>query len=243
MPGALVICVVALAFAFLGSMPLAGPIAVLTLSRAASGRYAEALRIALGAAVAEGIYAGLAFWGFATFLPHHGLVAPISQGATSILLVALGVRFVFWRPPAEGVDARESKAGTAFLGFSISALNPTLLLTWTAVVAFLYSRGLDQPSGIVAIPFGASAAVGVAGWFSCLVKLLQVFKSKLPVRAFRWVIRTMGVALVAIGIVTGVRLVQWIAVSNHHERSLSGCPARNGLSAAVFPFSRAGRRR
>jgi threonine/homoserine/homoserine lactone efflux protein len=152
MTGALAICAVALAVAFLGSMPLAGPISVMTLSRAASGRFGEAFRIGLGAAVAEGIYAGLAFWGFATILPQHRLVAPISQGATSILLVVLGARFVFWQPPTERADPRESKAGTLFLGFSISALNPTLLVTWTAVVAFLYSRGVERHSGIFAIP-------------------------------------------------------------------------------------------
>jgi threonine/homoserine/homoserine lactone efflux protein len=221
MTGALVICLVALVFAFLGSMPLAGPIAILTLSRAASGRYAEALRIGLGAALAEGIYAGLAFWGFATFLPRHKLLVPISQASTSVLLVALGVRFMFWRPPAEKADPRENRAGTAFLGFSISAFNPTLLVTWTAVVAFLYARGVEQRSGIVAIPFGASAAIGVAAWFACLVKLLHVFKSKLPIRAFRWVIRTMGVALVATGILTGVRFAQWVAGPIHDERSRS----------------------
>ena len=215
--GALGICVVAFAFAFLGSMPLAGPIAVLTLSRAASGRFAEALRIGLGAAVAEGIYAGVAFWGFATFLPKHTLVVPISQAATSVLLVALGVRFVFWRAPAEKADPRENKAGTALLGFSISALNPTLLVTWTAVVAFLYARGGEPRSAIFAIPFGASAGVGVAAWFACLVKILSVFGRKLPVRAFRWVIRTMGVALVAIGVITGVHFAKWLESHVHHE--------------------------
>jgi threonine/homoserine/homoserine lactone efflux protein len=217
MTGPLAICAAALAFAFIGSMPLAGPIAVLTLSRAASGRFGEALRIGLGAAVAEGIYAGLAFWGFATFLPQHRLVAPISQGATSILLVALGTRFVFWQPPKDAADPRESKAGTVFLGFSISALNPTLLVTWTAVVAFLYSRGVDPHSGIFAIPFGGCAAVGVAAWFVCLIKILRTFKSKLPLRAFRWVIRAMGIALVALGIAAGVHFAQWLAAAIHHD--------------------------
>jgi threonine/homoserine/homoserine lactone efflux protein len=216
MTGALAICAVALAVAFVGSMPLAGPVAVLTLSRAASGRFGEALRIGLGAAVAEGIYAGLAFWGFATFLPQHRLVAPISQGATSLLLVILGAKFVFWRPPKERADPRESKAGTVFLGFSISALNPTLLMTWTAVVAFLYSRGVERHSGVVAIPFGGSVAVGVAAWFVCLVKILRVFENKLPFRAFRWLIRAMGIALVALGIATGVHFAQWVAVVAHH---------------------------
>jgi threonine/homoserine/homoserine lactone efflux protein len=219
MTGALAICAVALAVAFLGSMPLAGPISVMTLSRAASGRFGEAFRIGLGAAVAEGIYAGLAFWGFATILPQHRLVAPISQGATSILLVVLGARFVFWQPPTERADPRESKAGTLFLGFSISALNPTLLVTWTAVVAFLYSRGVERHSGIFAIPFGGCVAVGVAAWFVCLVKILRVFKNKLPFRAFRWVIRAMGVALVALGIVAGVPFVKWVVAFAHGDAS------------------------
>lgn len=224
------ICAVALVFAFIGSMPLAGPIAILTLSRAASGKFGEALRIGLGAAAAEGIYAGLAFWGFATFLPQHRLVAPISQGLTSLLLVGLGARFVFWQPPTQ-TDPRESKAGTAFLGFSISALNPTLLVTWTAVVAFLYSRGAERHSGIFAIPFGACVALGVASWFACLVKILSAFKNKLPVRVFRWAIRAMGVALVGLGIATGAHFVKWVAGATHHaERSPPAAIQRGGVT-------------
>ncbi len=209
MAAALELCAIALVFAFLGSMPLAGPIAVLTLSRAASGRFGEALRIGLGAAVAEGVYAALAFWGFATFLPRHAWVGIASRGATGLLLVALGVRFVFWRPPADA-PSRETKAGTAFLGFSISALNPTLLATWTAVVAFLYAHGMEPRPAILAIPFGACAAVGVGSWFACLVAILRKLESKLPVTALRWMIRTMGIALVIMGVVTCVRFVREI---------------------------------
>ena len=70
------ICVMALVFGFVGSMPLAGPIAILAVARATRGRYGEALRVGLGAAVAEGIYAGIAFWGFTTFLARHAIVVP-----------------------------------------------------------------------------------------------------------------------------------------------------------------------
>src|SRR5208282_1597048 len=87
------VSLVAFVFAFVGSLPLAGPIALLVVSNAASGRTKEALRIALGAAVAEGIYAFLAFWGFATFLARHALVLPISHGVTAVILCALGARF------------------------------------------------------------------------------------------------------------------------------------------------------
>ena len=58
----LAICLVALIFGFMGSIPLAGPIAIMAVARASRGKYSEAMRIGLGAAAAEGIYAGLAFW-------------------------------------------------------------------------------------------------------------------------------------------------------------------------------------
>jgi hypothetical protein len=47
------VSVVAFVFAFVGSLPLAGPIALLVVSNGAGGHYKEALRIALGAAVAD----------------------------------------------------------------------------------------------------------------------------------------------------------------------------------------------
>ncbi|HEV3192845.1 MAG TPA: LysE family transporter, partial [Polyangiaceae bacterium] len=82
----LVVCAIAFAFAFVGSMPLVGPIALLTVSRAAHKRFGEALRIGLGAAAAEALYASLAFWGFATVLSRYRLVIPISRGATGVVL-------------------------------------------------------------------------------------------------------------------------------------------------------------
>src|SRR5258708_35133257 len=96
----LAVCLIAVAFGFVGSMPLAGPIAILTVSRAAHGKFGEALRVALGGAAAEAIYAGGAFWGFTTFLARHAVVVPVSQGATSLVLMGLGIRFVYWHPPA-----------------------------------------------------------------------------------------------------------------------------------------------
>ena len=54
-------------FGYIGSMPIAGPIAALIFARALQGR-GRRLHIALGAATAEMICAGLAFWGFAALL-------------------------------------------------------------------------------------------------------------------------------------------------------------------------------
>ena len=203
----LAICLLALVFGYMGSMPLAGPIAIMAVARASRGKYSESLRIGLGAAAAEGIYAGLAFWGFTTFLARHAIVVPVSRAVTAIVLTAIGFRFVFWMPPEEPKDARENKAGTALLGFSVSAINPTLLLTWSAAVAALYSRGLKEPSPAYAIPFGLCAAAGIGGWFFTLAALFKKFGGKLPETAITWVIRAMGLVLVVLALWSGVKLV------------------------------------
>ncbi|MGH7272309.1 MAG: LysE family transporter [Polyangiaceae bacterium] len=208
----LALCAVALVFGFVGSMPLAGPIALLVLSRATRKRFGEAIRIGLGAAAAEGIYAGFAFWGFTTFLASHAIVVPISHAMTALILIALGVRFGFWTAGEHhGPKDAPSGAGTVFFGFSVSAINPTLLLTWSTAVAFLYSKGLHEPSASYAIPFGLSAAVGIGAWFSVFVLLMRKYGGKLPLAALTWTVRVLGWALVVLGAWSGVQLVEWLA--------------------------------
>jgi threonine/homoserine/homoserine lactone efflux protein len=205
----LAVCAVALVFGFVGSMPLAGPISVMVVARAAREQFGDALRVGLGAAAAEAVYSGIAFFGFTTILASHPVVVPISHGITAIVLLALGVRFVFWKPK-EKEDKEKGRAGTVLVGFTVSALNPTLLLTWTGAVAFLYSKGLGEVTVWAAIPFGVCAGVGVGGWFMLLVALLRKYGSKMSRRLLTWAVRTLGVALVGLGVWSGMQLVKWI---------------------------------
>ncbi len=203
------ICAIALAFGFFGSMPIAGPISVMVISRAARRRFDEAVHIGLGAAAAEAISAGVAFFGFTTFLARHEVVVPISHGVTAVVLAALGLRFVVWSPK-EQKDRRENKAGTTFVGFSVSAINPTLLVTWTAATAFIFSKGLRETSGLVAVPFGLCAGAGVAAWFWLFVVVLRKYEGKLPRQALTWIVRVLGLALVGLGVWSGVQLAKWL---------------------------------
>ena len=205
------VSVVAFVFAFVGSLPLAGPIALLVVSNGASGRYKEALRIALGAAVAEGIYAFLAFWGFATFLARHALVLPISHGLTAVILCALGARFLFFKVKEEEVKpGEETKSGRFWVGFSVAAVNPTLLATWGAVTTFLYARQLVRFTGLLAIPFGLFAAAGIGVWGLLTVALMKRFRNHLPRATLTWVVRSMGVVLIGVGAWSGVELGRYM---------------------------------
>jgi threonine/homoserine/homoserine lactone efflux protein len=209
---ALAICTMALLFGFVGSMPLAGPISVMIISRAARKRFGDAYRLGIGAAVAEGMYATIAFWTFARLLSRHPLVVPVSHGVTAVILVGLGSWFVRWSPK-DKKDTHQNKAASVVWGFSVSAINPTLLVTWSAAVAFLYSKGLRETSAAYALPFGVCAAVGVGGWCVLLVKILRTYQGKLPRKAFTIVVRSLGVVLVGLGVWSGIQFVDWLGTS------------------------------
>jgi threonine/homoserine/homoserine lactone efflux protein len=203
------VCLAGVVCAFIGSLPLAGPIALLVVSNAISGRYREALKIALGAALAEGIYACLAFWGFAELPTHYGLVLPISQGVTATLLLGVGARFLFFEVKEEARGMADiDRGGRFWLGFSISALNPTLLATWGAVTTFLYAKQLVQFIPILAIPFGACVVAGVGLWGLMTVTLLKLYGHTLPKAALTWLVRAMGIILIGAGIWSAVQLVR-----------------------------------
>lgn len=204
----LLTALVAFVFGFIGSMPLAGPIALLVFSTSVRRLYGEAIRIGLGAALAVAIYAAVAFWGFSTFLASHPVILPVSHALSALVLTVLGVHFARWRPRDSEQPGRERHGRGLLLGFTIAALNPTLLATWTTAVAFLYSRRLVAFSGLLALPFGAAAGAGVASWQMMLVGLLRRYESRFPRHVLTWVVRGMGLLLLVGGVLTGIDFVR-----------------------------------
>ena len=208
---ALLTTLLAFTFGFVGSMPLAGPVALLLVSRSAEKKYGQAILVAFGAVCAEVPYAGLAFFGFSTFLPRHKWILPASHAVTAVLLVALGVYFARWTSSSEGkTKMKPERTGSFFLGLSIGALNPTLLATWSAVTAALYTHiqeGLEQ---WMAIPFGLAAGAGTISWQLILVLLLRHFGERFPHRVLTWAVRDMGSMLVVLGVVSGMYFIHYL---------------------------------
>jgi threonine/homoserine/homoserine lactone efflux protein len=191
-------------------MPIAGPIAILVFARSVDSRFRSALGIAAGGAIAEMVYAFLAYWGFAALLTRYPVVVIASRGAAAIVLTALGI--VFLRRKAVGADPqskparREGWGGGFALGFTITALNPTLIVTWTAASATLLSTGLVEARPALALPFGIGAGAGIVGWFVVLVALVRRYRGRFRTATLNRVIRAMGVLLIGLGIWFAVML-------------------------------------
>jgi threonine/homoserine/homoserine lactone efflux protein len=189
-------------FGFVGSMPVAGPIAALVLARALSARFRAAIAISIGAAVAEAGYAFLAFWGFSTLLVKYPVILPISRAAAAVILVTLGI-LLAWKQGKihESTEPqRDHLTGSLLLGFTICALNPTLLATWTAASATLASTGLLEVTPRLAGPFAVAVSLGIISWFFVLLLLVRHFRERFRAETLAKLVRVIGTALVLLGL-------------------------------------------
>lgn len=199
---ALLVFLAALGFGFVGSIPLTGPIAVLVLSRAVSGDRHAARMIGLGAAVAEGVYAAAAYFAFSA-VSASKVLEPIANLITMAVLIGLGIYFARWKFKEKKCRKTKSQKGL-WIGFSISIVNPTLLVTWSAVVAALFAHGISPGHRWRASIFGAGAAVGVALWELLFVWLVKRYGDKFTHKTLQWVVRGVGVVLIGVGIWSGI---------------------------------------
>jgi threonine/homoserine/homoserine lactone efflux protein len=199
------------AFGFIGSMPIAGPIAILVFGRGLEDRRRSGMYLAAGAAIAESIYAYLAFWGFSAFLARYAFIEPVSRGAAAVILTALGAHLVRKRrdasAPLTPPDPNVGNKRSFFLGFTITVLNPTLIATWTAAVTTVYALHWVQFDEGGALPFSVGAFAGIVGWFAILLWLLGRFRARFSRTTLDRVMRAMGYLLICLGMVFAYRFV------------------------------------
>ncbi len=186
------------ALGFFGSVPAAGPVAILVMARALAGRVRWATGAGIGAGVAEVGYAFIAYVSYQTFLADHPVVASVARVLTVFILLAVGV--LLWRatPPTSEDAGEESSRGGFMTGFLISAVNPTLIITFTAVLSMLAGTDLFDLSTPHAAPFALGVGAGTAIWFAIAAHWIgrrrAGFSPLTIVRLYR------GLALIALGL-------------------------------------------
>lgn len=186
-------------FGFIGSMPLAGPIAAIIFTRAVDKRARGALYVAYGGAIAEAVYAFLAFFGVSALLRAHPAIMPMSQAIAGVVLVILGIFFLRRNNDSESPlePRRDSRWRSAVLGFMVCAFNPSLIATWTAASATLAGTGWVDFSPRLALPFALGALLGISVWNGILVAWILKARERFSKRALNRVIQVIGVFLIA----------------------------------------------
>jgi threonine/homoserine/homoserine lactone efflux protein len=198
----MLVLLIGFAFGYLGSMPVAGPISVLVLHLGLARDPRRALYVAVGGAVAESLYALLAFWGLSEVLTRYPMVLPASRMVGSGLLLALGLAMLLVRTRGATPQNQPRQPGrkrSFALGFLITAVNPTLIVTWTAAVAALHGTGLLAMNRAQALPFAAAACCGIVAWFITLLGLVRRWRERASIQTLARFRRAMGAVLVAAG--------------------------------------------
>ncbi len=203
----LLVGLIGFAFAFVGSMPVAGPIAAIVLARGLVGRARSGALVGVGCGFAESGYAFLALWGYSTWLARYAWMAPASRVIAALILVGLGVALARYRGAtarSDGADGRDTALASVGLGFGIAALNPTLLATWTGATTALHATGLVALEAHHAPLFALGALVGTSAWFTVFSVALHRLRGRFDeaglariVRGTGWVVGALGAVLVA----------------------------------------------
>jgi len=194
--------VIGFLFGYIGSMPVAGPISVLVLHLGLARDPRHAFYVAVGGAAAEGLYALVAFWGLSAALARYPFLLPAAKVIGALILVALGVVMLLHRMRGATPRTQPASGGgrrSLLLGFLITALNPSLIITWTAAVAALNATGLLAMSRDQALPFAAAVCCGIITWFATLLWLVAKWRSRMGIGALGRFMKAMGSALVAVG--------------------------------------------
>jgi len=187
-------------FGFIGSMPLAGPIALLVFGRGVRGAFRSGLAIAGGSALAESGYAFLAYWGIGELLSRHAELVLASRGLAAAVLGGLGLYFTFY--PARADEAMEALPvrSSFVLGLGVTALNPTFIATWALAVTLLHSTGLVPPTLLAAAPFAVGVGLGILSWFALMLELIRRYRSRFQAETLARLLQAVGAVLLAMAL-------------------------------------------
>ena len=172
---------------FFGSVPVAGPVALLVLTRGLEGDVRGGIRISLGAACAEGLLSGLVFGGLGVALEAVGGMRSAMDVVGVVVLLGIGGFFAL-----RGVQSAQSQGavgapprvgqGDALLGLGMVLGNPGMIGTWGGAVAALEGTGVVQASAARAPLFGLGVTLGVFAWFWLLLLALERWREVLTGR-------------------------------------------------------------
>ena len=197
---------------FLGSIPLAGPVALLVMTRGLARDFHQARAIALGASLAEGIMAAFAFAGLGMIYGHFPDLERVFQWLGAVVLIALGAWFwargITRNKPASDASASPRRGATAFLlGFGMIIGNPGMIGTWGGAIAAIEAAGMLSPEPSRAFGFGLGVCGGVFSWFVLLLKLISRYGDIIAASALHFVVKCIGCALCVAGVVAAIALM------------------------------------
>lgn len=176
-----------------------GPIGALCINRTLERGFAAGVAGGLGTALADGVYAALAAFGFAAFsggLAMVDLPLRLAGGAFMLWLGWQGMRPA--APRAAAAVSRRDLIGTVAATFALTIANPMTILSFAAIFAGLGLASAEGTAGALLVVAGVFA--GSMLWWVLLSGGVALARHRLPDGFARWVARLSGAVLIGFGL-------------------------------------------
>ncbi|CAH0473972.1 unnamed protein product [Peronospora belbahrii] len=217
-------------FGFLGSVPIAGPTSAMVLRLGIQGKYTAGLTIAVGGAISEGTYAGIAFWGFGSFLAGFKSLLPVSKVLGAVMFTLIGLVFLKadMKPSLDSdIEACNGKVvqrpqsevlKNILMGVTMSGINPALLASYTGAIASVYGTGMLEFTVFLAVIFSIGVCFGVSTWFYLLLSLLKKYKQRLKDQTIDLIMRGLGCFLLTLGILCAKSSIDYFLLASSETK-------------------------
>ena len=197
---------------FVASTIAVGPAMFLAFRNALLGKYKRSVSLLLGASVMEAIYCSFALTIVGAIFFHSRKIQIFSKTLTIIIFLTIGIFLLRTDPRRElTLDieklSRKERVKSFLTGFILVALNPTIILTWSAAVtALIYFDIISIHRFFDALFFTLSATAGNISGGLTMIFLVKFFKMKFSFRFVKIVLRLIGILLIGLSIYFLLRL-------------------------------------
>jgi threonine/homoserine/homoserine lactone efflux protein len=207
--GTLLFFLVATLASFIGSLQ-AGVVNTAVLAHTIKwGRHAGR-RMAVGGAIPEFIYAGVAFVGAGWLVERLGIGATGITIMVSSILLILGVYFVFMYHPRPAAPGEDKLTGDLRRGVLLGMANPQLLLFWCGVRLMVIAWGMTSEGVLDLLAFSLGAFTGAIILLMILVRMGVRVQEKLSPVGLRRLFRSIGALLLVSGAYGILRALGWV---------------------------------
>jgi threonine/homoserine/homoserine lactone efflux protein len=204
-----VVFLAAIAMGVFAAIAPIGPVTILVVRRALSGDWQGAWRVGFGRIPPETLYCAGATFGTATLIEELPTVRMVFEVLGVLVLIGMGTWFAARsHEPDEELEVDEDSGRGDWAGFFISAVNPTLLLSWSALVGVgLAVSGLSL-TWVQKAVFPLGVGTGIALGYAVLIWTLRRFGEQLNHTMVSWTIRVIGFAFVVLGAWHGLQIAR-----------------------------------
>lgn len=193
-----------------------GPVNVAVIDAAYRHTMHRAMGVAVGGALADGLYAALGVLWVAPMLAQYPSITPVLYLVSGLVLLAYGFLTARSQPvaPAQATPDAPQMSSTSLgrrewlagfrVGLALILLNPAAIANWVVIMANLIPKA-DAAGGV---GFAIGVTVGSFGWFALVAYLTQKGKSVLGEKA-AWIPRLVGILLMVYSVYLLTKAVRY----------------------------------